>query len=71
MFYYEEKDGKKLLCRMENFIPFHQGLSDLFLKKLTDGCSELYEEPASLYKDKLNFKLSGGQGYRPHQVKRK
>ncbi|MCU1500437.1 MAG: Phytanoyl-CoA dioxygenase (PhyH) [Acidimicrobiales bacterium] len=60
-------DGPKL-CRSENLIPFHAGLREL----LTTGpmlatASALLGEPAVLYKEKVNYKLSGGAGYAPHQ----
>lgn len=56
------------LCRTENFVPFHDGLRSL----LTEGtmlatASALLGEPAVLYKEKINYKLTGGAGYAPHQ----
>lgn len=59
---------KKLLCRVENFIPFHDG----FRKFLTDDnmiriLSELMNEEAILYKEKINFKMPGGGGFAAHQ----
>ena len=57
-----------VLCRSENFVPFHEGLRRL----LTDGpmiaaASAMLGEPAVLYKEKINYKLPGGAGYAPHQ----
>jgi hypothetical protein len=60
LIYYEKLNGKDLLCRIENFVPYHQNLSNLFLKKITDACSFLMEEECILYKDKINFKLQNG-----------
>lgn len=56
------------LCRTENFVPFHDGLRSL----LTEGpmlamAAALLGEPATLYKEKINYKLPGGAGYAPHQ----
>lgn len=56
------------LCRTENFVPFHAGMRSL----LTDGvmaevAGRFLGEPAVLYKEKINYKLAGGAGYRPHQ----
>jgi ectoine hydroxylase-related dioxygenase (phytanoyl-CoA dioxygenase family) len=60
-------DGKKeLINRIENMTPFHDGLFELA------GCfipsiGQLLGEEAALFKDKINFKMSGGEGFEPHQ----
>jgi hypothetical protein len=66
--YREMTDHGSALCRSENFVPFHDGLRAL----LTTGtmlatASALLDEPAVLYKEKINYKLPGGAGYSPHQ----
>ena len=66
--YREMTDDGPQLCRTENFVPFHTGLRSL----LTTGpmlatASALLEQPAVLYKEKINYKLPGGAGYAPHQ----
>ena len=60
MKYFENssKTGDRLLCRVENFVPYHDGLRAL----LTDGdvmriLSELMGEQAVLFKEKINAKL--------------
>ena len=35
--------------------------------KLRGYASRLFGEPAVLFKDKINFKLPGGDGFKPHQ----
>jgi hypothetical protein len=35
--------------------------------KLRGAVSRLFGEPAVLFKDKINFKLPGGDGFKPHQ----
>ena len=35
--------------------------------KLRGFASRLFGEPAVLFKDKINFKLPGGGGFKPHQ----
>src|ERR1044071_7335107 len=35
--------------------------------KLRGFSSRLFGEPAVLFKDKINFKLPGGDGFKPHQ----
>lgn len=70
MMYFEESrhDGSRILCRVENFIPFHQGFSTLITaRRMRLAVSELFGEPAVLFKDKINFKLPGGDGFKAHQ----
>lgn len=73
MKYYEVKKvepnkGEKMLQRIENFTQYSP-LLDRVLNhgKLTDMCGDLFNEKAILYKEKINFKLSGGDGFLPHQ----
>lgn len=69
--YYEPSltgDGTRILNRMENFAPFHTGFRDLFIgSRLQEAVAELFGEPAVLFKEKVNFKLPGGDGFKPHQ----
>jgi 2-aminoethylphosphonate dioxygenase len=70
MKYYEinKLNGQKQLCRTENFIEYHQNLNNLLRKKeLTEILAQLVGEPVYLYKDKINFKYPGGNGFLPHQ----
>ena len=59
-------DGPKL-ARSENFVPVHSGLRELLTRRLVATASVLLGEPATLYKEKINYKLSGGAGFSPHQ----
>lgn len=71
MMYFEQSlngNGARLLNRMENFSPYHGGFQRLFDgDKLRGAVSDLLGEPAVLYKEKINFKLPGGDGFKPHQ----
>jgi hypothetical protein len=71
MMYFEEslKDrGRRLLCRVENFYPHHDSFAQLLDGECMRGCvSDLFGEPAVLFKDKINFKLPGGSAFTPHQ----
>ena len=70
MMYFEKSllDGHRILNRLENFYPYHDGFHALFdSDKLRGAVSELLGEPAVLYKDKINFKMPGGDGFKPHQ----
>ena len=71
MRYYERRAGDpagRILARIENFVPYHEGLAALFgsprLMALLEECAG---EPVVLFKDKINFKLPGGAGFAPHQ----
>jgi hypothetical protein len=70
MMYFEEsqRDGSRILNRMENFYPYHQGFRELFdAAKMRASVGQLFGEPAVLFKDKVNFKKAGGDGFKPHQ----
>lgn len=71
MKYFESsEDGtmERMLCRIEYFLAFHDGWRDvIFDPKLMDILAILFGEPAVLYKEKLNFKLPGGNGFTAHQ----
>ena len=71
MMYFEKSlksDGARILNRLENFYPFHASFHDLFDgAKLKGAVSDLLGEEAVLYKDKINFKLPGGDGFKLHQ----
>jgi ectoine hydroxylase-related dioxygenase (phytanoyl-CoA dioxygenase family) len=60
--------GRRLINRIENFYPYHPGFKTLFDgDKLLGHVSDLFGEPAVLFKDKINFKMAGGDGFKPHQ----
>lgn len=71
MMYFEQSklhDGKRILCRLEDFEPYHEGFSHLFNgEKMKGAVSELFGEEAVLFKDKINFKMPGGDGFKAHQ----
>jgi 2-aminoethylphosphonate dioxygenase len=71
MMYFEPsllRPGERVLQRIENFCPFHPGFAALCDgDKLCGFASRLLGEPAVLFKDKINFKLPGGDGFKPHQ----
>jgi hypothetical protein len=66
--YREQADDGPKLCRSENFVPFHAPLRALLTAgSMIETASALIGEPAVLYKEKINYKPSGGAGYAPHQ----
>jgi ectoine hydroxylase-related dioxygenase (phytanoyl-CoA dioxygenase family) len=61
-------DDTRILCRIENFVPFHEPFGRLITqRRMQQAVSELFGEPAVLFKDKINFKLPGGDGFKAHQ----
>ena len=71
MVYYEDHvDGgeERVLSRIENFCPYHQGFDRLLRGPTVLGVVEsLLGEQALLFKEKINFKLPGGGGFEAHQ----
>jgi hypothetical protein len=71
MMYFEPSalhPGERVLQRIENFCPFHAGFAALCEgDKLLAQASLLFGEAAILFKDKINYKLPGGGGFKPHQ----
>lgn len=69
MQYFEkDKQGEKQLCRIENFLDFHDGFNEIASgERSVDVVSTLMGEEAVLFKEKINVKLPGGAGFTPHQ----
>lgn len=67
---YHEKslngDGADLIGRIENIAPFHAGFEELSTV-LKAPVAQLLGEDAALFKEKINFKMAGGDGFKPHQ----
>ena len=55
-----------LIARIENIQPFHDGFA-LLNQSLLASVGQLLGEDAVLFKDKINFKMPGGDGFTPHQ----
>jgi hypothetical protein len=58
----------RVVQRIENFCPHHIGFDKLIRgSRLQAAVEKLLGAPAVLFKDKINFKMSGGAGFEPHQ----
>ncbi len=59
---------QKLVQRIENFCPTHADF-DAFVRhgRLLEWSSVLMGGPVVLFKDKINFKMPGGAGFKLHQ----
>lgn len=64
--HYELAHGERVLCRVENYTPFHAGFRRVAEERLAPVIEQLLGEPAVLYKEKINLKMPGGKGYAPH-----
>ena len=68
MHHYESTPDGSRLSRSENFVPYHIGMKETVTGgKVLDIVSELMDEPAVLYKEKINYKYPSGGGYAAHQ----
>ena len=71
MMYFEPsliEPGERVLQRVENIYPYHRKLAELFDgDQLLGANGQLFGTPAVLFKEKINFKLPGGDGFKPHQ----
>lgn len=69
MKYFEDNPNKqRQLCRVENFIDYHQGMNEIAQGARTlDLISTLMGEPVALFKEKINYKFPHGGGFKPHQ----
>ncbi|KAI8325292.1 PhyH-domain-containing protein [Martensiomyces pterosporus] len=70
MNYYElnTKTNTTQLCRTENFTPYSDYIREIVAGERTMAIlKQLTGEPYVLFKEKINAKLPGGQGFKPHQ----
>ncbi len=57
-----------MIQRIENFCPFHPGFDALIRHgALSRWTAALMGGPVVLFKDKINFKMPGGPGFKAHQ----
>jgi len=61
-----KENGKDLISRIENIAPYHDSFAALS-SALKAPVSQLLGEEAVLFKEKVNFKMPGGDGFKPHQ----
>ena len=58
----------RVFQRVENFCSYHPGFDKLIRGgRLESAVEQLLGGPAVLFKEKINFKMSGGTGFEPHQ----
>jgi len=60
--------GRRVLSRIEKFAEVHRELGALVrCPQIVEPVEDLLGETATLFKDKINFKMPGGAGFAPHQ----
>lgn len=60
-------NGERQIMRTENFADFHKGFSGLLHgEDLTNILSQVTRDEMLLFKDKINYKLAGGNGFGAH-----
>ncbi len=60
--------GRRVIQRIENFCPYHPGFDDLVRHgEMSRWTGALMGGPVVLFKDKINFKMPGGPGFKAHQ----
>ncbi len=66
--HFEQTDHGPRVARSEDFMPHLPPMAS-FLRQspITEVLEELFGEPAVLFKEKINYKHSGGAGFAPHQ----
>ncbi len=71
MKYFEDSlsaPATRILPRVENFCPYHAGFDELAgSPEILGSTAELFGEAAVLFKDKINFKMPGADGFKAHQ----
>ena len=70
MMYFEKSlknPSTRILNRIENFSKFHKGFNKLFHGRIAKVTAKLIEDNAILFKEKINFKYPGGDGFKAHQ----
>ncbi|KAI9295383.1 PhyH-domain-containing protein [Neoconidiobolus thromboides FSU 785] len=69
--HYFEKDnetGKRKLCRTENFTPYSSTVAQFVSgQRVSSLLEQVFNEPYVIFKEKLNYKLPGGNGFPAHQ----
>ena len=66
--YFEETShGQRKLARTEHFMGYHPVMAELLMSgTIPSLVSSAIDEDVFLYKEKINYKFSGGSGFRAH-----
>lgn len=68
MIYFEkDKDNNKKKSRIENIYHYHDGIRNLLTNRVNGTLNIINGGNMTLFKDKLNWKFGGGNGFNAHQ----
>ena len=67
MIYYEETVNGSMRSRIENFTNYNKDIREFLDLKVVPLLNNILNENMVLFKDKLNWKLPNGKGYKAHQ----
>ena len=68
MIYHEvNKNNQKQKSRIENIVNYHKGVNNLLTHRVNSTLNFINGYDMTLFKDKLNWKSPGGQGFNAHQ----
>lgn len=68
MIYKDLLNKKEILTRTENFYDYHKGIKKfLSKKKIYHLLKRITGHESILFKDKINWKYPGAEGFEPHQ----
>ena len=65
--YYEKNNNVRKKSRVENFTNYHEGINNLLYQKIIPSINKELGENYTLFKDKINWKLPNGKGFKAHQ----
>ncbi len=66
--HFEQTERGAVIARSELFADDHEGLGEFVRHGLVpEVVGQLFDEPAALFKEKINYKHPGGGGFAPHQ----
>ncbi len=64
----EELSARRVVSRVEKFVDYHEGLrAFIYDFRLLCLVGELLDDKPVLFKEKINFKMPGSNGFEPHQ----
>ena len=67
MIYFEKNNENRIRSRIENFVNYNSDISNFLNNKINPLLNKVCDGEMVLFKDKINWKLSGGKGFLAHQ----
>ncbi len=67
MIYFEKTNSEKFKSRIENFLKYDNNIKEFFDSKIQQFANKMNNTSMNLLKEKMNWKRSGGKGFKAHQ----